>query len=105
MTIGTEAGAWIEDQIFAVDVDDSDEIVELREREITLKEKAAGAIGDRGDIGFETCGTGHGNEETCDLVISATFTRPDVVSSLSLFETLCFFFRTGVLASIGGVLQ
>ena len=105
MLIGTVAGAGVEELFFAVDVDDGDVVVELREAEVGFEKETAITIGDGGEVGLHAGGACHGDEEFGELVVAATLARPDVVGVVDFLEALRLLFCAGVLAGEVGVFE
>src|ERR1700677_2116836 len=105
MAVGTVSGAWVEELLLAIDVDDGKVIIKLPEAEIAFQKNVAISIGDTNDICLHARGSGHGNEEFGQLIVAAAFARQDVIGGVNLLQTVGPLLRSGVFAGIVGVLK
>jgi hypothetical protein len=69
MAVGAEPRTGIEDLLFAVDVDEGYDVIELGEAKEAFGEDGVLSAGYQRDISLETHSTGHRNEEFGDLVV------------------------------------
>ena len=97
--------AGIEVLLLAVDIDDGDVVIQLRQSQVAGYKNAAIAIGYNHQIRLHSSGAGHGDKELGNLIVAAAFALPDVVGVLHLAEALGLLLGRGVFAVQRRVVQ
>src|SRR4051812_13624725 len=103
MTVRAVAGTGIECLLFTINIDHGDNVVELREAEVSLGEDAAASVSDCKRISLDAGGAGNGDEQLGELVAGAAFAFEDVIRVMDLAQTSRFVFSPFVLAREVGV--
>src|SRR5580658_5724509 len=104
MSVGAIASPGIEELLFAVDHDNGEIVIKLRQAEIAHQKYAPIAIGDCHGISLHASSTRHSDKKIRELIAGATLAVPDVVCIVHLAEPLRFIFGGGVLAGVIRVL-
>src|SRR6202044_2821300 len=105
VTIGRVAFAWVEELVFAVDVDDGDQVIELVHVEPLRDEDLAGAVRDEHGVGLHAGGAGHTDEELGELSWASTLAFEEVDDAVELPEASGLVFAVVMLAGEAGIVH